>query len=176
VVIATQASSQAKYWNNPNGWHEVIAYLKSKGYRVLCIDKNRVCGAGVVWNHIPHGAEDFTGDLPLQKRINLIKDADMFIGLSSGLSWLAWCCKVPVLLISGFTAENNEFHTPYRVINHRVCHSCWNDMRCDFDHFDFLWCPRHKNTERQFECTKFITPKMVIDKIKIIKHGGKSCK
>jgi autotransporter strand-loop-strand O-heptosyltransferase len=165
VVIATQASSQAKYWNNPLGWHEVITHLKSKGYRVLCIDKSRVHGHGIIWNHIPNGAEDFTGDLPLQERIDLIKDAEMFIGLSSGLSWLAWCCRVPVVLISGFTSEDNEFYTPCRVINHHVCHSCWNDMRCDFDHFDFLWCPRHKNTEKHFECSKFITGKMVIDKI-----------
>ena len=38
-------------------------------------------------------AQDFTGDRPLQERIDLIKDADMFLGLSSGLSWLAWCCS-----------------------------------------------------------------------------------
>ena len=26
-------------------------------------------------------------------------------------------------------------------------------MRIDFDHFDFLWCPRHKGTPQHFECT-----------------------
>jgi len=26
-----------------------------------------------------------------------------------------------------------------------------------FDHKDFLWCPRYKNTPRQFECTRLIT-------------------
>ena len=166
VVIAAQASSQCKYWNNPSGWREVVAYLKSQGYRILCVDRMTEYGTDYTWNHIPYGAEDFTGDLPLRERIDLIKDADMFLGLSSGLSWLAWCCRVPVILISGFTDPVNEFETPYRVQNATVCHGCWNDTRCDFNHFDFLWCPRKKEARDKFECTKAITPKMVIDQIK----------
>ncbi len=168
VCIAAQSSSQAKYWNNPYGWTTIVKYLKDNGYRVLCIDKEKVHGTHLNWNHIPYGAEDFTGNLPLQERVNLIKDADFFIGLSSGLSWIAWCCKVPVVMISGFTHPTNEFETPYRVINYHTCHSCWNDMRIDFDHFDFLWCPRHKNTERHFECTRLISPEQVITTIKKI--------
>ncbi len=168
VCIAAQSSSQAKYWNNPFGWLEVVKFLKENGYRVLCIDKEKVHGTGLNWNYIPYGAEDFTGDIPLQERINLIKDADFFIGLSSGLSWLAWCCKVPVVMISGFTHPTNEFETPYRVINYHTCHSCWNDMRLDFDHFDFLWCPRHKGTDRHFECTRLISAEQVITTIKKI--------
>lgn len=166
AVIAAQASSQCKYWNHPSGWREVVAYLKSQGYRVLCVDRMTEYGTDYTWNHIPYGAEDFTGDIPLQARIDLIKDADIFLGLSSGLSWLAWCCRVPVILISGFTDPVNEFQTPYRVQNASVCHGCWNDTRCDFNHFDFLWCPRKKEARDKFECTKAITPKMVINQIK----------
>ena len=168
VCIAAQSSSQAKYWNNPYGWDAVIKFLKDNGYRVICIDKERVHGTGLVYNHIPWGVEDETGDKPLQERIDLIKDADFFIGLSSGLSWIAWGCKVPVVMISGFTHPTNEFETPYRVINYHTCHSCWNDMRIDFDHFDFLWCPRHKGTDRHFECTKLISAEQVITTIKKI--------
>ena len=83
--------------------------------------------------------------------------ADFFVGLSSGLAWLAWSVGVPVVMISGFTHPRNEFYTPYRVINYHTCNSCWNDPRHIFDHFDFFWCPRHKGTERQFECTRLIT-------------------
>lgn len=170
VVIATHSSSHCKMWNNPAGWREVIKYLKEQGYRVLCIDKLNEYGENQVWHHTPNGCEDFTGDLPLQERINLIKDADMFIGVSSGLSWIAWCCKVPVIMISGFTAPWNEFYTPYRVINEQVCHGCWNDTRCEFVHEDFLWCPRKTKPEEKFECTKMISSKMVINQInKIIK-------
>ena len=165
AVIAAQASSQCKYWNNPFGWREVVEHLKKQGYRVLCIDRATEYGVGYTWNRIPYGTENFTGDLPLQERINLIKDADMFIGLSSGLSWLAWCCKVPVVLISGFTDPVNEFYTPYRINNPAACHGCWHDSRYDFDHFDFLWCPRKSSANDKFECTKMISSKQVIGAI-----------
>jgi len=181
AVIATQASSQCKYWNNPSGWREVISWLKSQGLRVFCIDRMPEYGAGVVCNRIPWGCEDMTGDLPLQERIDVIKDAKVFIGLSSGLSWLAWCCGVPVVMVSGFTDPVNEFSTPYRVLNPRVCHGCWNDMRCEFDHGDFLWCPRKEKAEEKFECTRAITAKMVIGKTEMAlkrrnADGADTCK
>ena len=31
ACIAVQASTQAKLWNNPHGWREVIAALKERG-------------------------------------------------------------------------------------------------------------------------------------------------
>ena len=161
VCIAVQSSTQCKYWNNPAGWHEVVRLLKSAGYRVICIDKQEVHGHGLVWNHIPNGAEDQTGDRPLVERARWLKHADFFVGLSSGLSWLAWAMEVPVVMISGFTHPTNEFHTPYRVINYHACNSCWNDPKHRFDHKDFMWCPRHKDTPRQFECTRLITAEQV---------------
>jgi autotransporter strand-loop-strand O-heptosyltransferase len=157
VCIAVQSTTQSKYWNNPTGWHEIINFLKEAGYRVICIDQKRVHGAGLVWNHIPHGAEDETGDRPLLERARWIRHADFFIGLSSGLAWLGWAVGTPVVMISGFTHPTNEFATPYRIINYHTCNSCWNDVRHLFDHKDFLWCPRHKDTPRQFECTRLIT-------------------
>ena len=70
---------------------------------------------GVFGNTIPYGAEDFTGDRSLQERVDLISGAAFFVGLASGLSWLAWGAGVPVVMIVGFTAPGTEFHTPYRV-------------------------------------------------------------
>lgn len=168
VCIATQSTTQCKYWNNPYGWFEVIRFLKHNGYRVIDIDRKAIDGNGTRYNQIPLGAEDFTGNLPLQDRINLIKDADFFIGLSSGLTWLAWGCKVPVVLISGFTEPFNEFYTPYRIINYFSCHGCWNDLRENFDHNDYLYCPRKKGTDGEFECTRLITGMQVINTIKKI--------
>jgi len=172
AVIATKATAQCKYWNNPFGWEEVIRDLRSRGLRVLCIDKDRVHGAGTHVNHIPWGVEDFTGDRPLQERIDLIKDAEVFVGLSSGLSWLAWCCRVPVVLVSGFSMPFAEFYTPYRAINFGVCNGCWNDVRLSFDHHDFLWCPRHAGDEtRQFECSRKIGGKQVTGMLAQILDG-----
>ncbi|MBE6377955.1 MAG: autotransporter strand-loop-strand O-heptosyltransferase [Lentisphaerae bacterium] len=164
VCIGVQSTSLAKYWNNPEGWDRVVDYLKSKGYRVLCIDKDRIGGKAGTFIRKPEGAEDFTGALPLQQRIDLLKDADFYIGLSSGLSWLAWGCKVPVIMISGFTNPINEYKTPYRVINYNACNSCWNEFK-DFNLTDFWHCPRLAGTDRRYECTAMITADQVIDMI-----------
>lgn len=157
VCIAVQSTTQSKYWNNPVGWREIASFLKEAGYRVICIDQKPTHGTGLIWNQIPNGAEDETGDRPLQERARWLKHAKFFVGLSSGLSWLAWAVGTPVVMISGFSHPTNEFATPYRVINYHACNSCWNDVRVRFDHKDFLWCPRHKDTPRQFECTRLIT-------------------
>jgi autotransporter strand-loop-strand O-heptosyltransferase len=162
VCIGIQSSTQCKYWNNPVGWREVVKSLKERGYRVLCIDKELMHGSGLVWNHIPYGAEDFTGALPLIERAALLQHADFFVGVSSGLSWLAWACQIPVVMISGMTHPINEFDSPYRIHNTLVCNSCWNDTQIIFNHFDFLWCPRHAGTPRQFECSRMITPEFVM--------------
>ncbi|ANJ86801.1 autotransporter strand-loop-strand O-heptosyltransferase [Pandoraea oxalativorans] len=168
VCIAVQASTQCKYWNFPGGWKEIVQFLKDAGYRVICIDQKSTHGVGTTWNHIPWGCEDQTGDRPLAERARWLRHADFFVGLSSGLAWLAWATNTPVVMISGFTHETNEFETPYRIVNHHTCNSCWNDVRHRFDHFDFMWCPRHKGTARQFECTGLITPTYVKNVIRTI--------
>jgi autotransporter strand-loop-strand O-heptosyltransferase len=168
AVIAAQSSSGCKYWNNPNGWRDIVAFLKDNGYRVICIDQKPVHGHGLMWTQIPHGAEDETGDRPLIERARLLRHASLFVGLSSGLAWLAWAAGCPVVLISGFTHPTNEFATPYRVINWHACNSCWNDQRHRFDHKDFLWCPRHQDTPRHFECTRLITAVQVKQVIETI--------
>ena len=94
---------------------------------MVCIDQKPVHGHDLIWNHIPHGAEDETGEQPLQERARWLRHAEFFVGLSSGLSWLAWAAGTPVVMISGFTHPTNEFATPYRVINYHACNSCWND-------------------------------------------------
>lgn len=169
VTIATQSTCQAKYWNNNGGWDAVIKHLKQKhNYEVICIDKHKIFGNGSDYiNVMPTNALDFTGDMSLLERMNQIHHSEFFIGLPSGLSWLAWAVGVPVVLISGFSDPYTEFKTPYRVQNYDVCTSCWND--CNFDRNDWKWCPKPDKKEL-FECTKSITPEMVINTIeKLIK-------
>lgn len=166
VCIAVQSSAQCKYWNNPHGWASVINFLKQSGYRVICIDRDKVHGAGLVWNHIPFGVEDETGNRPLTERAQWLRHAEFFIGTSSGLAWLAWTVQCKVVMISGFTHPTNEFHTPWRVINWHACNSCWNDPKHQFDHNNFLWCPRHEGTQQQFECSRLISSDQVIKTIK----------
>lgn len=173
ACIAVQASSGCKYWNNPAGWQEAVKFLKESGYTVVCIDQKRFHGAGLMWTHIPHGVHDETGDRPLTNRARWLRHADFFVGLGSGLSWLAWGAGCPVVLISGFSHPTTEFSTPYRVINWHACNSCWNDPSLQFDHKDFLWCPRPKDTPRQFECSRLITASQVINTMRRIPGFGR---
>jgi autotransporter strand-loop-strand O-heptosyltransferase len=169
ACIAIQATGQAKYWNNPDGWNQTIAFLKGLGLRVFCIDQKPVTAHDGVRNVMPSAAEDSTGDRPLVERARWLRHATLFVGLSSGLSWLAWAAGTPVVMISGFTHPTNEFATPYRIINWHTCNSCWNDDTAPFeagDRRDFLWCPRHRDTPRMFECSRLITAHQVIGTIK----------
>lgn len=165
VCIATQSTAQCKYWNNEKGWEEIIKYLNKAGYDVWCIDRYSSYGnSSKKMNHIPKGAIDKTGDFPLELRMSQIHNAEFFIGLGSGLSWVAWALNKPVVLISGFSKPWAEFETPYRVFNESVCNGCWNDQALAFDKADWMWCPRNKD----FECSKKITSEMVINKINLL--------
>ena len=163
VCIAVQASGTFKAWLNPEGWPTVVDYLKQLGYRVLCIDKEREQTDHGMTVRMPEGAEDFTGDLPLSERVNLLAYAEFFIGLASGLSWLAWATDVPVILISGFSPAWYEFSTPYRVINRLVCFGCHNDVSLKWS--DYENCPHHKGTNRAYECSRKISARQVIQTI-----------
>ncbi len=163
VCIAAQASITPKTWLNPDGWDTVVDYLNQLGYRVLCIDKNREQTDHGMTVKMPDGAEDFTGNIPLSERVNLLAYADFFIGLSSGLSWLAWAADCPVVLISGITPAWFEFSTPYRVINRLVCFGCHNDINLKWP--DYEHCPHHKGTDRAYECSKKISARQVIQTI-----------
>lgn len=162
VCIATQSTAQCKYWNNPRGWPTLIEHLKTLGYRVLCIDRDKQYGNAEYMNLMPEGAEDFTGNRPLQERMSLLHHADFFIGLGSGLSWLAWAARTPVVMISGFSHPSTEFRTPYRVINFHGCNSCFNDTTTEFDAQNFAWCPRRFDKSQPFQCTAMITPEFVM--------------
>lgn len=152
-------------WNNPAGWLKTVKHLKSLGYRVLCIDVSAERQDGPRMENIPYGCEDYTGNLHLQDRIDLLWHCDFFVGISSGLSWLAWSLGKPVVLISGFTLPKNEFYTPYRVISYHGCNGCWNDNRISFNTAPNDICPRHQGTDRQFECSRLITPEKVCNVI-----------
>ena len=163
VGIGIHSTAQSKYWNNPTGWQEVVDYLRKLGYEVMIYSREE---DGYMGNKHPYGTTKFKGG-SLQEVINDLSTCEFFIGLGSGLSWLAWACELPIVLISGFSEKWAETTLDtYRVINENVCHGCFNWGRLDAG--DWNWCPKHKGTERQFECTKEITSEMVIEQIEKI--------
>jgi autotransporter strand-loop-strand O-heptosyltransferase len=160
VGIGFHSTAQAKYWNNPEGWQDIVDYLNSRGYECVIYSKE---GDGYMNNFYPKNVSVFRGG-SIQEVINDLVTCEFFIGLGSGLSWLAWSCNLPVILISGFSEKYAEMETDcYRVINESVCHGCFNSERLDAG--DWNWCPLHKNTTRMFECTKEISSDMVIKEI-----------
>lgn len=160
VCIGIHATAQAKYWNNENGWQDVIDYLNSKNYDVLLITKEH---NGWMGNKVVNGIIDKTGDYSLQERINQLSESKLFIGLGSGLSWLAWATGIDTILISGFSEEYAEFKPTARIINNNVCHGCFNNERLNPS--DWNWCPSFKETDKQFTCTKSISSNQVINAI-----------
>ncbi len=163
VCIGVQASATRKSWLYPGGWDIVVDYLKSLGYRVFCIDKNAVETSDSMTVCKPDNAEDFTGDFSIMERANMLYHAEFFIGLSSGLAWIANAVNCPVVMICGFSQSWFEFYTPYRVANRLVCNGCFNDIRVSFIGKKF--CPYHGGTARELECQKKIYPAQVIDAI-----------
>lgn len=154
IVIATQSTAQAKYWNNPSGWQDLINHYNKDEYKVLHSSKEGTELKGI--KQIP-----FQEDLLNVARA--INNADLFIGVSSGLTWFAWALKAKTVIISGFTDPYVEFEDAIYVNNHQVCHGCWGTHI--FDKGDWNWCPVWKDTHRHFECTKTITAAQVIKKI-----------
>jgi autotransporter strand-loop-strand O-heptosyltransferase len=163
VCIATHSTAQAKYWNNPNGWQEVVDYLNNRGYEVRLMSMEE---DGYMGNFNPTGVT-LQPKGSIMDVITTIQESELFIGLSSGLSWVSWASNVPTILISGFTDIYTEpFNGINRIINKSVCNSCWNHY--EFDKGDWNWCPVFKGTEQQFECTKNITSNDVISQIEKI--------
>ena len=167
VCIAPHASAHAKYWNHTGGWQNIINYLKDQGYKVVMITQERL---GNEWHDSKLGGTltgviDKTGDYPIGDRMVDLKYASGFIGLGSGLSWLSWAVGTPTVLISGFSEPYSEFLDCERVFNYDedVCTGCFNKEWLDPG--DWEWCPNHKGTPRQFECTKTIKPSRVIQSI-----------
>jgi autotransporter strand-loop-strand O-heptosyltransferase len=164
VIIAPHASAHAKYWNYKGGWQSIIDYLNEQDYKVVMITHEKL---GDKWHDSKLGGTlknviDKTGNYPIEDRMLDLKYADAFIGVGSGLSWLSWSIGTPTVLISGFSLPYSEFTDCERVFNYdtNVCTGCFNKHWLNPG--DWEWCPEHKNTYKQFECTKTINPSRVI--------------
>lgn len=151
VTIATNSTSGCKFWTK-EGWQSLINWLVSEGYEVYNVSKEL--------NPFDNCEQITTPSL--ESKMDWIAGSEFFIGLSSGLAWVAWAMGKQVVMISNFTEDWNEFSC-IRITNKDVCHGCWQDT--PFDPADWNWC-KHKGTDRQFECHTSISAEMVIAEIK----------
>ena len=154
ICIATKSTAQLKHWYY---WQELIDWHISNGYEVVEISKDT-----------PEDLFRFTEleDKSLQNVMNYLYHCEYFIGLSSGLSWLAWALRKRVYMIANFSNPDHEFQSNcIRIVNNEVCNGCWNNPMFKFDKGNWNYCPEHEDTPRQFECHKSITAENVIEAI-----------
>jgi len=155
VAISDHSTMQSKYWNYPGGWQEIVNYLSDLAYDVVAVSKD------------PTGLTKLVpvNNTPIEETASILNNCDFFIGVGSGLSWLAWALNKKVIMISGFSDPFTEFISEnYRLAPPSgICHGCFNDINQKFDR-SWDWCPRNKD----YECTKTITLEMVKEKIDLL--------
>jgi autotransporter strand-loop-strand O-heptosyltransferase len=151
ITIATNSTTGCKFWIRDE-WQKLINYYTEQGYKVYNVSKEIN-----PFDNCPQ-----IPDTSMESTMDWIYHSTFFVGLSSGLSWLAWALGKPVVLISNFTEFDHEFLTNcIRITNEKVCHGCWNKPEIKFDKGNWNWCPYNKN----FECQTSITAEMVINRI-----------
>jgi autotransporter strand-loop-strand O-heptosyltransferase len=153
VTISTRSTAQCKHWYY---WPELISWLKEKGYRVIELSKEAD----------DLGAEKLE-DTSLENVMNVLHHSAFYIGLSSGISWLAWALNKEVFMIANFSKANHEFSC-HRITNENVCNGCWNNPMFKFDKGNWNWCPEHEDTPRQFECHKSISVDIVKERLSLL--------
>ena len=157
ITIGIHGTAQSKYWNNSTGWQEVINWLNDKGYVVKLLSKEQ---SGFMGNFEPNGIVKHPWG-PIELVMDEMIKSKAFIGIGSGLSWLSWALGTKTFLISGFSYDWAEMEDCVRISAPKdMCSGCFNRLKLDAG--DWNWCPDHKGTNRQFECTKSITGQMVI--------------
>ena len=160
VTIGIHGTAQSKFWNNPNGWQEVVDWLNGRGYTVKLLSRE---GDNYMGNKLPIGIVQHPVGT-LSGVMDEMRKSKAFIGIGSGLSWLSWALEVPTVLISGFSYKWAEMQDCIRISAPAgKCEGCFNRLRLDAG--DWEWCPDNKGTDRQYECTKTITSAMVISQL-----------
>jgi autotransporter strand-loop-strand O-heptosyltransferase len=151
ITIATNSTTGCKFWIRDE-WQKLINYYTEQGYKVYNVSKEIN-----PFDNCPQ-----IPDTSMESTMDWIYHSTFFVGLSSGLSWLAWALGKQVVLISNFTEFDHEFLTNcIRITNEKVCHGCWNKPEIKFDKGNWNWCPYNKH----FECQTSITAEMVINRI-----------
>lgn len=108
VTLSEFGSAENKHWKVEGGWQGVVDFLNSKGYKVVVISKEKTSLTGVV---------DKSGDISLEDRMVDIFHAKMHLGVSSGLSWLAWSLGTHTVMISDVTPNFHEFQSNITRLN-----------------------------------------------------------
>ncbi len=151
VCISEHSTAVCKYWHHPNGWQTVVDEINKRGFNVVDISKEPSMLKNVIHAH--------NNDIDVT--MGLLLGCEYFIGLASGLAWLAWALGKPVVMISGFSAPFVEFQeNNIRIEGVGNCTNCLNDVLLS----DRAWDEGCFHN-RDFSCTKNITSSAVIARL-----------
>lgn len=158
VCIAPYGTMKAKMWMSydcqTNKWQSVVDYLTELGYDVWWISKEE-CNLNNVVN--------LSGDYEIEDRVRQLLGCEFFVGVASGLSWLANACGIHVFRINSWSWGWTEFQENTTIIenNNAGCRGCFNDGSLDKGNFYHDYCPR----DMDFICSKSIPSSQVIEQI-----------
>jgi autotransporter strand-loop-strand O-heptosyltransferase len=153
ISIAPESLKKIARWDYDGGWQEIVNRLTSLGFTVSNVSYENTLNLKNVSNY--NGFDD------IKVSLFEILNSRVFIGLSSGLAWLAWAYGIPVVMISNFTKKQNEFDC-FRVDTRNTCNGCFNIFKNIKNN-----CPIFLNTNRENECHLKITPDMVWEQIEL---------
>jgi autotransporter strand-loop-strand O-heptosyltransferase len=173
VAITCNGSALAKNWLYPNGWNIIIDWLTSLGYKVVHTSNKPATEMGVTSPNLIELASDNIFDA-----INLIENAEFFVGLSSGNSWLAWALDKKVAMVAGLVDPAYEFHEDRYLAYtpENTCHGCFTNTTYMWNRNPY-WCPlqtkfqgkemttRMWSYDKAWECVRTITPDIVKETI-----------
>jgi autotransporter strand-loop-strand O-heptosyltransferase len=118
VTLSEFGSGENKSWKANDGWQKIVDYLNMVGLTVVVISKEPTQLKNVI-NH--------TGNYSLFDRMYEMYHAEFHLGVSSGLSWLAWAMGKHVVMVSDVTPKSHEFQTD-------VSRLCANELtKVDYD-------------------------------------------
>jgi len=148
IIICSYDENQIKNWPNVVGWQILLNSLRNGNFGVFDLT-NSPYDLKFVTN-ISHES--------LEKKIKHIANCRTLITLNNDFAWIGWAYNIPVVLISNYTKEFNDFEC-FRVSNEYGCSGCYNNFISDSK------CPLFLNTPREHECHRSITPHMVVNQL-----------
>tara|TARA_Y100001963_G_C6743308_1_gene430171 strand:- start:44 stop:1150 length:1107 start_codon:yes stop_codon:yes gene_type:complete len=155
ICFSEFASNSNKEWKYEGGWQQVIDHFTDSGYTMVNISKEESNLTNCL---------NLTGeDRDLMHRLGTIKDSEFCIFLDTGLSWVANLIDKHCFLIKSVYSDKFSFQdhqTPISLNSDSYCRGCW-------DNNNYFWDSVTKEcfTRKDFECSRLITPEMVINTI-----------
>jgi len=156
ICFSEFASMVSKQWHHENGWQELVDYFVGRGYTMVSISQEK----SNLSNTFDLSGESYS----FLHRLGTLKNSDFYVGLDSGLSWMANFIDKYCFLIVGSVEEEFSFQdnvTRIGLSADNYCRGCLEDTNILRNYELQAGCFYRKD----FECTRLITPEMVINKI-----------